>query len=93
MARTTKPLTNTEVKQDKARDKIYTLSDVESLQFGHPLRLNRGQFDYRLYPLNHGRFGHRLPPVHGASLWRTWVVSGGRHFQFSLPANREQLAA
>jgi len=32
MARTTKPLTNTEVKSAKARDKEYTLSDGEGLQ-------------------------------------------------------------
>jgi len=32
MARTTKPLTNTEVKQAKPKDKIYTLSDGKGLQ-------------------------------------------------------------
>ena len=32
MARTTKPLTNTEVKQAKPRDKVYTLSDGGGLQ-------------------------------------------------------------
>ena len=32
MATTTKPLTNTEVKQAKARDKVYTLSDGGGLQ-------------------------------------------------------------
>ncbi|MBT5031301.1 MAG: integrase arm-type DNA-binding domain-containing protein, partial [Proteobacteria bacterium] len=32
MARTTKPLTNTEVKQSKPREKVYTLSDGEGLQ-------------------------------------------------------------
>lgn len=32
MARTTKPLTNTEVKQAKPKDKIYTLSDGGGLQ-------------------------------------------------------------
>jgi len=32
MARTTKPLTNTEVKQAKRRKKIYTLSDGQGLQ-------------------------------------------------------------
>jgi integrase len=32
MARTTKPLTNTEVKQAKPKDKIYTLSDGSGLQ-------------------------------------------------------------
>lgn len=32
MARTTKPLTNTEVKQAKPKDKVYTLSDGRGLQ-------------------------------------------------------------
>jgi integrase len=32
MARTTKPLTNTEVKQSQPREKVYTLSDGEGLQ-------------------------------------------------------------
>jgi len=32
MARTTKPLTNTEVKQAKPKDKIYTLTDGSGLQ-------------------------------------------------------------
>ncbi len=32
MARTTRPLTNTEVKQAKPKDKIYTLSDGAGLQ-------------------------------------------------------------
>ncbi len=32
MARTTKPLTNTEVKQAKSKEKVYTLSDGGGLQ-------------------------------------------------------------
>ena len=32
MARTTKPLTNTEVKQSKPKEKVYTLSDGGGLQ-------------------------------------------------------------
>ena len=32
MARTTKPLTNTEVKQAKPKDKVYSLSDGGGLQ-------------------------------------------------------------
>ena len=32
MARITKPLTNTEVKQAKSKDKVYTLSDGGGLQ-------------------------------------------------------------
>ena len=32
MARTTKPLTNTEVKQAKPKEKVYTLSDGGGLQ-------------------------------------------------------------
>ena len=48
MARTTKPLTNTEVKQAKPKDKIYTLSDGNGLQLRvKPNGSKLWLFDYR----------------------------------------------
>jgi len=48
MARTTKPLTNTEVKQAKPRDKLYTLSDGKGLQLRiKPNGTKLWLFDYR----------------------------------------------
>ncbi len=48
MARTTKPLTNTEVKQAKPKDKIYTLSDGNGLQLRiKPNGTKLWLFDYR----------------------------------------------
>ncbi|VAX00600.1 Phage integrase [hydrothermal vent metagenome] len=48
MARITKPLTNTEVKQSKAKDKIYTLSDGGGLQLRiKPNGSKLWLFDYR----------------------------------------------
>jgi integrase len=48
MARTTKPLTNTEVKQAKPKDKIYTLSDGDGLQLRiKPNGSKLWLFDYR----------------------------------------------
>jgi len=48
MARTTKPLTNTEVKQAKPKEKIYTLSDGGGLQLRiKPNGSKMWLFDYR----------------------------------------------
>ncbi len=48
MARTTKPLTNTEVKQAKPKDKVYTLSDGDGLQLRiKPNGTKLWLFDYR----------------------------------------------
>ncbi|MBO37148.1 MAG: preprotein translocase [Anaerolineaceae bacterium] len=48
MARTTKPLTNTEVKQAKPKDKIYALSDGNGLQLRvKPNGSKLWLFDYR----------------------------------------------
>jgi len=48
MARTTKPLTNTEVKQAKPKDKVYTLSDGGGLQLRiKPNGSKLWLFDYR----------------------------------------------
>ncbi|MFK5915586.1 MAG: integrase domain-containing protein [Woeseiaceae bacterium] len=48
MARTTKPLTNTEVKQAKPKEKIYTLSDGDGLQLRvKPNGSKLWLFDYR----------------------------------------------
>jgi trehalose/maltose hydrolase-like predicted phosphorylase len=47
MARTTKPLTNTEVKQAKSREKVYALSDGGGLQLRvKPNSSKLWQFDY-----------------------------------------------
>ena len=48
MARTTKPLTNTEVKQAKAREKVYSLTDGNGLQLRvKPNGSKFWLFDYR----------------------------------------------
>jgi integrase len=48
MTRTTKPLTNTEVKQAKPKDKVYTLSDGDGLQLRiKPNGTKSWLFDYR----------------------------------------------
>ncbi len=48
MARTTKPLTNTEVKQSKPKDKVYKLSDGGGLQLRiRPNGTKSWLFDYK----------------------------------------------